>query len=84
MGEARKRAGFGRRVGAVDVRDPGRRLRWESVRYELVRLGILAPILIVLVGVVLDRAGLSGIGITLTFAGGVVFVLLLCVLARWG
>jgi len=45
---------------------------------------VLAPMAVVLLGVALDRAGYSAVGITITFVGGVVFIAMLYWLARWG
>jgi hypothetical protein len=57
---------------------------WESVRSRLGEFGVLAPLGVILIGVGLDRAGFPAVGVTLTFLGGVGFVVMLYVLARWG
>ena len=58
--------------------------RWDAARGRLSEVGVFGPIAVVLVGVGLDRAGYSAVGITLTFLGGVAFIVMLCVLVRWG
>jgi hypothetical protein len=57
---------------------------WDAVRARFGELGVLAPLAVALVGVGLDRAGYSAVGVTLTFLGGAAFVVMLYLLARWG
>jgi hypothetical protein len=57
---------------------------WDAARARISEFGVFGPLALVLVGVGLDRAGFSAVGITLSFLGGVAFVVVLCVLARWG
>jgi hypothetical protein len=83
VGDGTQGTGFGRGAGEAGP-DPARRHGWEAVRYALLQGGILLPLAIVVLGVVLDRAGFSAVGITLTFLGGVAFVVLLCLVALWG
>lgn len=45
---------------------------------------MLAPIIVVVAGVVVDRAGYSMVGITLTLLGAVSFLVMLFVVAWWG
>jgi hypothetical protein len=57
---------------------------WDALRSRFSEFGVLGPLAVVLIGVGLDRAGYSAIGITITLLGGVVFIAMLYVLARWG
>jgi hypothetical protein len=57
---------------------------WEAARARCRDFGVFGPLAVVLVGVGLDRAGFSAVGTTLTFVGGVAFIAMLYVLARWG
>jgi hypothetical protein len=68
----------------TDGEPPALRHGWEAVRYQVVNLGVLGPAAVVVIGVGLDRAGYSAVGITITFLGGVAFIVMLSVLARWG
>lgn len=45
---------------------------------------VAAPIVVVVTGVVLDRAGYSAVGITMTFVGAVAFLIMLYVVGLWG
>ena len=67
-----------------DGLEPTRLQGWDAARARLSEVGVFGPLAVVLVGVGLDRAGYSAVGITLTFLGGVAFIVMLCVLARWG
>ncbi len=70
--------------GARDGLEPTRLQGWDAARARLSEVGVLAPLAVAIVGVALDRAGYSAVGVTLTFLGGATFIVMLCLLARWG
>ena len=45
---------------------------------------VVAPIAVVVAGVVLDRAGYSMVGITMTMLGAVAFLVMLFIVGLWG
>jgi hypothetical protein len=76
MGNAQKRTATGRT-----------RLRhdWQpSMHSGFGTFVVLSPIIVVITGVVLDRAGYSVLGITLTMLGAVAFLAMLYVVGLWG
>jgi len=45
---------------------------------------VAAPIAVVVTGVVLDRAGFSVVGITMTIVGAIAFLAMLYIVGLWG
>jgi hypothetical protein len=45
---------------------------------------VAAPIAVVVTGVVLDRAGFSVVGITMTMVGAIAFLAMLYIVGLWG
>ena len=82
-----KRMTTERRARELETPDGEARRRhdWRpSMHSGFGTLVVLAPIFVVVTGTALDRSGYSALGITLTFIGGVSFLVMLAVVAWWG
>ena len=76
-------------MGDVEKRTTTRRARlrhdWRpSMHSGFGTFVVFAPIAVVVTGVVIDRAGYSVVGITLTMVGAVLFLVMLYIVGLWG